>query len=168
MKRGSHPVMSVGFTSILVIFIILCLTAFAMLSVVSAKSDERLTSEVTGQTDQSLSAGNKAEEALARIDDRLRSLYASSSDKSEYYAACGKVFSDEGTEFADDLLWEDDAESAVITYSEPISDTRSLRVKLQVLYPETSGDSFYRVLTWQSVNISDWTPDTTLPVYGGN
>lgn len=50
----------------------------------------------------------------------------------------------------------------IYSYSCPISDTQALSVAVRM-----NGES-YTILRWQAVSITDWTPDDSLPVWGGN
>ena len=49
MREGKNPAPMVGGSSLLVIFAVLCLTVFAMLSLTQAQADRRLAQEILSQ-----------------------------------------------------------------------------------------------------------------------
>lgn len=64
-KRGMPPV--VGASSLLVIFAVLCLTVFALLSLSTVKANERLGDEAARAVEAYYEADRAAEEILARL-----------------------------------------------------------------------------------------------------
>ncbi|WMJ22325.1 hypothetical protein RBG61_10030 [Paludicola sp. MB14-C6] len=70
--KSSHKVkISVGATTILMIFVVLCLTTFAVLSFLTARSDLKLTSKSVTATKEYYQADAKVEEWLGSVDDFL-------------------------------------------------------------------------------------------------
>lgn len=67
MNKKSYGI-NIGFSSILVIFVILCLVSFATLSVVSANADYKLSAKLADRTTAYYTACNKAYEQLATIE----------------------------------------------------------------------------------------------------
>lgn len=57
--------MNIGSASILLVFVILCLVSFAVLSIVSANADSRLSTRVLERTTAYYDACNQAEQSLA-------------------------------------------------------------------------------------------------------
>lgn len=68
MKKGENFHFGVGTSSILMIFVILCLTVFGVLSFSTARADQRLTEKALAGTAAYYDADARAEEALAQID----------------------------------------------------------------------------------------------------
>lgn len=116
-----------GSTSILLIFVTLCLVAFAVLCIVSANSDKKLGNKVIEKTTEYYQACNKAQEVISQIDHDLYTCYINSKDKNEYYSQVGFSRS----------------------FAINISSGNSLHISLDILYPETSSDCFYRITNWQ-------------------
>ena len=125
--------MNIGSASILLVFVILCLVSFAVLSIVSANADSKLSTRVLERTTAYYNACNQAEQSLAGMDKTLRRMYESSDSKEAYFAAVGH------------------GKSYVI----PISDLQSLQVTIEILYPESSEDTFYRIAAWQILNMDE-------------
>ncbi len=125
--------MNVGSASILLVFVILCLVSFAVLSIVSANADSKLSARVLERTTAYYTACNQAEQSLAGMDNTLRRVYASSDSADVYFSSVGH------------------GKSYVI----PISDLQSLQVTIEILYPESEEDTFYQITAWQVLNTDE-------------
>lgn len=125
--------MNIGSASILLVFVILCLVSFAVLSIVSANADSKLSTRVLERTTAYYTACNQAEQSLAGMDHTLRRIYESSDSEETYFASVGH------------------GKSYVI----PISDLQSLQVTIEILYPGTAEDSFYKITAWQVLNTDE-------------
>ena len=125
--------MNIGSASILLVFVILCLVSFAVLSIVSANADSKLSTRVLERTTAYYTACNQAEQSLAGMDHTLRRIYESSDSEEAYFASVGH------------------GKSYVI----PISDLQSLQVTIEILYPWTAEDSFYKITAWQVLNTDE-------------
>lgn len=140
-KKSNYGV-NIGSSSILMIFVLLCLVSFATLAIVSAYSDHKLSMKVIDRTTAYYEACNQAEAELDTIDHSLQDLYNSSQTKEEYLQSAGKK----------------------ISYIVPINDLQSLSIELSVLYPEREGASFYQIETWQVITTGTLEYDDTLSV----
>ncbi|MEE1037559.1 MAG: hypothetical protein U0K95_00205 [Eubacterium sp.] len=67
MKKKTLFSLTVGLPTILLVFIVLCLLSFAVLSYVSAQADWKLCSKALEHSDAYYQAVNKAEETLEAI-----------------------------------------------------------------------------------------------------
>lgn len=132
-KKGPTFGLNIGSSSILLIFLILCLVSFATLSIVSAHADQKLSRKVLDRTTAYYTACNEAETALANIDSTLGSIYRESADSEAYFEAVGHHKS----------------------YTIPISELQTLQVNIEILYPETTDDTFYRITSWQVLNTEE-------------
>lgn len=132
--------MNIGSASILLVFVILCLVSFAVLSIVSANADSKLSARVLERTTAYYAACNQAEQSLAGMDKTLQRMYASSDSEEAYFVAVGH------------------GKSYVIpikSYVIPISDLQTLQVTIEILYPESDEDTFYRITAWQVLNTEE-------------
>lgn len=134
-KKGPAFGLNIGSSSILLIFLILCLVSFATLSIVSAHADSKLSRKVLDRTTGYYEACNEAEIALANIDSTLSTVYRESADSKAYFEAVGHHKS----------------------YAIPISELQTLHVTIEILYPENANDTFYRITSWQVVNTNEIT-----------
>ena len=72
MKKREIPVMNVGISLIILIFMNICLAAFAVLSLENAVSDYSLSKKTATHTKQYYEAVNKVQEQLAKKNQELR------------------------------------------------------------------------------------------------
>ena len=140
-KRGLP--LNVGTSSVLFIFVILCLVSFAILSLSSAMSDYKLSSRVAENSQAYYDACNSAEEQLASFDKTLKNLYDTGISRSGYYDSVGKKK----------------------TFAIPVNDVQTLEVEIRILYPEKEGESFYDITFWKTETTADLEYDDTLPLF---
>lgn len=72
MKKREIPVMNVGISLIILIFMNICLAAFAVLSLENAVSDYSLSKKTAKHTTQYYEAVNNVQEQLAKKNQELR------------------------------------------------------------------------------------------------
>ena len=72
MKKREIPVMNVGISLIILIFMNICLAAFAVLSLENAVSDYSLSKKTAKHTTQYYEAVNNVQELLAKENQELR------------------------------------------------------------------------------------------------
>ena len=84
MEKSRKPILGVGTSSILLIFVLLCMITFAVLSLVSARSDYRLSQKNAEHTRDYYEAENKANDILLTIDQCLEEQYTLYGNTEEY------------------------------------------------------------------------------------
>lgn len=134
-RRFTPPV--VGGSSLLVIFAILCLTIFALLSLSTVEADLRLDDAALKAVSGYYEADCEAEEILARL--RVRDV-------------------------PDGVKLSETEGGVLAEYACAISETQELRVS--VLFADGLGDK-YEVVRWQAVSTAEWAPDGGLDVWDG-
>lgn len=140
-KRGTAPV--VGASSLLVIFAVLCLTVFAMLSLSTVQADKRLSDASTAAALSYYEADTEAERIFALL---------------------------RGGELPDGVLVTAitcPVEGVAITnrtysYTCPISETQALQVEL------SEQDGIWTVLRWQAVSTTEWEADDSIDIWDGD
>ena len=132
-KKGPEFRINVGSSSILLIFVILCLVAFATLSIISANADAKLSQKVADRITAYYEASNQAQRSLAAIDKTLAQIYVASDSEVSYYDAVGYEKS----------------------YFIPITDLQSLSVNLTFLYPQNEFGPFYQITSWQVITTGE-------------
>lgn len=135
--------LNIGMSSILLIFVVLCLISFSILSIASANADMKLSQKVQNRSLTYYDACNQAEDMLADVDSQLHALYEASNDSMVYLTEVSMI-------------------DSVYTY--PISDLQKLQVTLAFPYPEETADVFYEILSWKVVNVQDVEYDEGLHV----
>lgn len=133
MSKKREFRVNVGTSSILLIFIILCLVAFATLSIVSANADYKLSRKVADRTSAYYEAANQAEKYIASIDKTLQSVYSSAESEEAYFSTVGHTKS----------------------YLIPISDLQGLSITLDILYPTEEEEPFYHITSWQVITTGE-------------
>ena len=74
-KKKSAPFVNIGSSSLLVIFMVLCLVTFATLSLSSAQSDYKFSQRLADRRTDYYTASNQAEEVLHSVDTVLAGAY---------------------------------------------------------------------------------------------
>jgi len=143
MRKKSQFSISIGLPSILLIFVILCLVSFGILSLVSANSDRKLSQKVLTRSTHYYKTCNEAEEMLADVHRQL----------TEAYLACDSLQS-----------YQAKIQAIPTSYSYAISDLQELNITLTFLYPENPEGDFFQIDTWQIVTASDIEYDESLHV----
>ena len=134
-SRFSPP--AVGGTSLLVVFAVLCLTVFALLSLSTVRADTRLGDSAVQGVAAYYAADCQAQEILARL--RNGELPPGVTRHS----------------------YEPQAGGARCTYTIPISDGQELRVEVVLR------DGGYTVLRWQAAPVSEWGGNETVDLWNG-
>ncbi|MCR4704940.1 MAG: hypothetical protein K5641_02630 [Lachnospiraceae bacterium] len=134
---------NVGSSSILLIFVVLCLVTFAVLSVVSAQVDYNLSKKLAARNMKYYEACGEAEEFLGNLVVSLKEIEAQSANEQEYFAQAG-----ESSQFSIELTKQ-----------------QRLEVQVQVLYPPRDG-AYYKLNSWQVVIDDNLELDDTLELPG--
>lgn len=139
-KRHAGPP-AVGGISLLVVFAVLCLTVFALLSLSTVRADDRLGAASAQAVADYYAADSRAQEILAL----LRS---------------GRALPEDIQVTATHLDYADRSET-VYAYTCPISDTQELQVAVRL------NGGRYTVLRWQAAAVGEWEIDNSLHVWVG-
>ena len=143
-KKKSAFGVNIGSSSLLLIFVVLCLVSFAALSIVSSNADFKLGQKVMDRTERYYEVSNQAQEAIAGVDEALVAAYEEAKgDEEAYFAKVGHTSS----------------------FEFQISDLQNLEISLEILYPEKVGDPFYRITKYKVVTNDNITYDNTLNLF---
>ena len=131
MKRNKKDFfgINVGTVSMVLIFVLLCLVSFAVLCIVSANADKNLSTKIADRTENYYKAWNSD----GWFDLSLKTLsiqFTQSQNEDDYFAKSGHDKS----------------------FTIPVSDTQSLLVEVEILYPDSVDDTFYRITQWKVLN----------------
>ncbi len=191
-EKAPAPFFNIGASSLLVIFLILCLVTFAILTLTSAKSDADFAEKLAHHKTNYYAACNTAESTLDEIDAILADAWqlsdtdtgknsinndssqpdSTSNDSSQP----GLTSSDTAavfTEIETQLTALDSREqlqlSMDFTQSEPtisyavaIDDKQNLCVTLTLTAAPAKGEAYYRISQWQVQSSGEWKGDQTL------
>lgn len=151
-EKKNYPGVNIGSASMLVIFIILCLVTFAVLSVASANKDFAYSQKIAQRTENYYEASNKAEEILDEIDQILEKNYLENKEN------CLDSIPQE----LENLEGIDFSAFPEISYEIPMNENQALHISLSLRIPEKEGDSLYTITSWQEISTEEWDGDTTL------
>jgi hypothetical protein len=142
--KNKSPSINVGSSSILMIFVVLCLVCFASLSLISANADYRLSEKFAAKTQAYYEASNKAETSISEINQVLIDK-ASTLDEKAYF----------------DSLEDNDTLSFYIS----INEQQSLYVNMLPVYPTDAHQTHYQLSDYQIVTTNPVEPDTSIDFY---
>ena len=70
-RSSDRPTLTLGMSSLLVVFLILCLVTFAVLTLSGARSDYEFAQRLSNRRQAETAAGNEAQKIRAQVDRRL-------------------------------------------------------------------------------------------------
>lgn len=191
-EKAPAPFFNIGASSLLVIFLILCLVTFAILTLTSAKSDADFAEKLAHHKTNYYAACNTAESTLDKIDAILADAWqlsdtgtsknsinndSSQSDSTSNDSSQPDLTSSDTaavfTEIDTQLTALDSREqlqlSMDFTQSEPtisyavaIDDKQNLCVTLTLTAAPAKGEAYYRISQWQVQSSGEWKGDQTL------
>lgn len=153
---------NIGSSSLLIIFLVLCLVTFAILSISSASSDHSFSEKFAERKTQYYDASAKASHVLDEIDGKLANL-ADANGASGKAAYMGQVIAAFRGTTIDGVSISCDAPNgeALISYQIPTDDKQVLEVKLHVT-DYTQSETYYEIKSWRVLSTDDWEGDQSL------
>lgn len=163
MKQSRRlPFPGVGLSSLFMMFVILCLTAFGILSFSAAKSDWDLTQKHVQSVQVYYAADSKAQQVLSGIDARLYRLLQENPAVDETELARhlnGTVIDDVS------LSLTADSSGSKIAFSVPAGSIQEIQVEIQPI----TGPERYRVLSYRLAASNEWNgADQPLELWQGS
>lgn len=162
-KKKNIPVVNIGSSSLLVVFLVLCLVTFSTLSLSSAKSNYNFSQRLADRRTDYYEASRKAELLLDSIDNVLTETYEAST--LPYYSEAEKRLSELTlNEDVKDIELETNfsAEIPSITYAIPINENQALSVVLELTPVGNTTEGFYQIKQWKALSTADWEGNNTL------
>lgn len=138
MKNRKQITMNIGIISFMIVFVILCLVIFSVLSLVSAHSNLNSTQTSLEHITSYYEISNEAEYVLKDIDEKLYDLYTDSSSQRDYFYKLQSLTLDNHSIHINDRDIE-------FTVSD---NQQTIRVVIEVLYP---GEKLYEIKAWNTV-----------------
>lgn len=167
MKRDKQQstFVNIGSSSLLIVFLVLCLTTFAILSLSSAQSDYNFSQRFAGHKTEYYEASSRAEMILGEIDQVL----AETADENNTTGGAVSVSWHEavsrqldGAEIDHITLSCTNMNGETnISYQVPAGEKQALLVTLLVTN-DSEHENYYQIRSWQLVSTSDWNADDSL------
>ena len=154
-RKKQSSFSSIGITSLVLIFVMLCLLTFSVLSLVTARADLRLSQKNAERTSAYYDAENRANDVLLSVISCIEE-YKDSPDASVFYQKLReRLDGQNGILFtgADSLEYE------ILLDKEQL-----LSVSLEISYETYDDGSHYRILAWNTVSTHEWESDGSLPL----
>ena len=191
-EKAPAPFFNIGASSLLVIFLILCLVTFAILTLTSAKSDADFAEKLAHHKTNYYAACNTAESTLDEIDAILADAWqlsdtdtgknsinndssqpdSTSNDSSQPDSTSNgtaAVFTEIETQLTAldsreqlQLSMDFTQSEPTISYAVAIDDKQNLCVTLTLTAAPAKGEAYYRILQWQVQSSGEWKGDQTL------
>lgn len=154
-KKVQATFMNPGASSLLVIFLVLCISIFATLTLSGAQSDYSFSRELAAHKTAYYSASNQSEYILHELDTFLSETALKVSDGEHFYSLVTDTLNTELQGIP--IQPEEDSPIPTLSWQIPIDDNQVLltRVSLQWPYDDTDiSTGFYRIETWQTITIN--------------
>lgn len=132
--------LGVGSVSLILVFCVLCLTIFSLLTLSFARSENALTQKLADSVQKYYAADMKATQAMAELEQTL------SSGEQPAIAA--------GLE----MNYSQTDRGLLVSFLSQIDRQRSIAVTVVYL------DGSFDILRWQETENAHWSPDNTIPV----
>lgn len=169
MKKDKQQssVVNIGSSSLLVIFLVLCLTTFAILSLSSARNDYSFSEKLAARKLEYYEASSKAWLVTDEVD-RILAETAESEASNPARNFSSSPYAKKVMAAFDGMMIQDIPLSCVsqdsdltIRFQVPLGERQALSVILQVA-DYTRCASYYEIRTWQIISTEDWEDDQTL------
>ena len=191
-EKAPAPFFNIGASSLLVIFLILCLVTFAILTLTSAKSDADFAEKLAHHKMNYYAACNTAESTMDEIDAILADAWqlsdtdtgknsinndssqpdSTSNDSSQpdlTSSDTAAVFTEIETQLTAldsreqlQLSMDFTQSKPTISYAVAIDDKQNLCVTLTLAAAPAKGEAYYRISQWQVQSSGEWKGDQTL------
>lgn len=158
MNKSPHKTeyrVGIGASSILMIFIILCLTTLGVLSFASSRADLSLTSRRVAQSEAYYRGIADSQALIADVDSALYAARQAAGDDEEAYIASLAAIADI-SEFIS-------VKESVITLKVPVGDKQRLQIDMTVGGLDDAAR--YAVTKHYLVNVETWEPDTSITLF---
>lgn len=153
-RKKKAPVVNIGSSMLLVIFLILCLVMFATLSVTTARSNYLLSQREAQRLTDKTAADSASAEILEQLDALLT--------KAGTDAASASVTAVTSAGDVTVTIQKQADGHLQLSWKIPYSDSQALAVTADL--PDTEKPQDYTITRWQTVQTADWTATDTIPV----
>ena len=157
MKKRTKPIISIGTSCILLIFLSLCLLTFAILSLASAQADLRLSEKIAERTASYYQGEARASRLLADLNQELSSQFSLLETQADVLSVMADFLTKEAYSFS--------VSDASVSFQVPSAEDQQLFIVLTAEFPSSSYGSFFTVSAWETESTREWSPDTHQDVY---
>ena len=153
-KKTGSATINAGGAIIIIIFVVLCLTIFGLLSFTTAFADKRLADRTLLSVQQYYEADTRAEQMLAAVYQICYQHDGISGDGPWLLEQIIEAVEIRGVELISVSLAEPFTPLALVTYQAKMNDMQALYAEIEMYYNESS-ELDYKILKWHIILISD-------------
>lgn len=157
-KDQGSPFLTIGFSSLLVIFLILCMVIFAVLALSDARNNLQLSEHMLEKKEAYFEAVNTSEKVIAEIDQIL--IQCGKENSTSYLDEVEKQIA--GASFENcSTTFSKNGNEAIICFEIKYGEDTQLEVALAIPNNPTAEDSRYQISRFQTINTHNWTPESS-------
>ena len=162
-KKPSFSFIHMGAPSLLMIFLVLCLFTFALLSLSSAKKNRTLSHQSDDRIQEYYLASSLAEQTLDQIDTILSDTYkncgAESADASVYQKEITEQLKNCSVDGVSELTVNFSKKEGTLTFQVPVNENQQLSVILTLPAPSDCQNGYYHITQWATEATESWDGD---------
>lgn len=148
MSSKRNKTIHIGFSTILMVFTMLCLVTFATLSLLTANADYRLSKKVAAKTEDYYEADLLAREYLLQIDEALEELYQNNAGQNAFCQEALKRLQE--MPLPQGITKSSATDENCYGFEIAINDAQTLSVVLELQEPQNNSDCFYTIKQWKT------------------
>lgn len=152
-ERSRKIALGVGYVSVMLIFAVICLTIFAVMSFKAAMSTDSFNDRSGDFLRQYYAADTKAKETLSKLNDSMQAARGSMFFEEEFQASAGEL---------DGVTIKQTADGFSASYDVPINDRQVLAVNIHF-----DNNGKYSIDQWQNRDVSGEPAESHLNVWDG-
>lgn len=160
MSDSKQSYIHIGFTTILTLFVSICLVIFAALSILTSRSDLKLSQKYADRITQESQADVAAKAFAKSIEDSVLLAYQHSDNPADFQKLCKQNIKNLPLPSAITNLQISDADNnaQLVQFATSITKHQQLNISLTVKRPQTGTDSFISINSWNTS--TDLQPET--------
>lgn len=148
MSNKRNKTIHIGFSTILMVFTMLCLVTFATLSLLTANADYRLSKKVAAKTEDYYEADLLAREYLLQMDEALEELYQNDAGQDAFCQEALKRLQE--MPMPQGITKSSVSDENSYGFEIDINDAQTLSVVLELQEPQSDTDCFYTIKQWKT------------------
>lgn len=148
MSSKRNKTIHIGFSTILMVFTMLCLVTFATLSLLTANADYRLSKKVAAKTEDYYEADLLAREYLLQMDEALEELYQNDAGQDAFCQEALKRLQE--MPMPQGITKSSVSDENSYGFEIDINDAQTLSVVLELQEPQSDTDCFYTIKQWKT------------------
>lgn len=153
MSSKRNKTIHIGFSTILMVFTMLCLVTFATLSLLTANADYRLSKKVAAKTEDYYEADLLAREYLLQIDEALEELYQNQVNQNTFCKDAKKYLQE--MPMPQGITKSSAPDEMSYGFEIAINDAQTLSVVIKLQEPQSDTDCFYTIKQWKTTIMCD-------------